>query len=107
MLQGNGDCAQGAADGRTRNGVGAMSKVYTVAVVGGGIGRSHIVEGYVPNADKFKVIAICDIDPGRRNGLADEFRVERRVETFDDLLPMDDLDIIDICTPPALHHPMI
>lgn len=84
-----------------------MSKVYTVAVVGGGIGRSHIVEGYVPNADKFKVLAICDIDPGRRNGLADEFGVERRVESFDDLLAMDDLDIIDICTPPALHHPMI
>ena len=34
-----------------------MSKVYTVAVVGGGIGRSHIVEGYLPNADRFKVIA--------------------------------------------------
>ena len=26
-----------------------MSRVYTVAVVGGGIGRSHIVEGYETN----------------------------------------------------------
>ena len=33
-----------------------MSRAYTVAVVGGGIGRSHIVEGYLPNADKFKVL---------------------------------------------------
>ena len=83
-----------------------MSNILTVAVVGGGIGRSHIVEGYVTNPDKFKVLAICDLDPARRNGLADEFHIERRIENFDDLLTMDDLDIIDICTPPALHHPM-
>lgn len=84
-----------------------MSKVYTVAVVGGGIGRSHIIEGYAPNADKFKVLAICDIDPERMNKLADEFSVERRIANFDDLLKMDDIDIIDICTPPMVHYPML
>jgi len=84
-----------------------MSKIFTAAVVGGGIGRSHIVEGFVPNADKFKVLAICDLDPGRMNGLADEFKIERRVANFDDLLKMDDLDVIDICTPPMVHYPMI
>ncbi|MBN9306387.1 MAG: oxidoreductase [Devosia sp. 67-54] len=84
-----------------------MSKIFTVAIVGGGIGRSHMIEGYVPNADKFKVIAICDLDPARMNALADEFGVERRTASFDDLLAMDDLDIIDICTPPMVHYPMI
>lgn len=84
-----------------------MSKIKTVAVVGGGIGRSHIVEGYAPNADKFRVIAICDLDAGKMNALADEFSVERRTTNFDDLLKMEDLDIIDICTPPMVHHPMI
>ena len=84
-----------------------MSRVYTVAVVGGGIGRSHIIEGYEPNKDKFRVIAICDLDEGRRNALGDEFGVERRVANFDDLLAMDDLDIIDICTPPMVHLPMV
>lgn len=84
-----------------------MSKIKTVAVVGGGIGRSHIVEGYAPNADKFRVIAICDLDTGKMNALADEFSVERRTTNFDDLLKMEDLDIIDICTPPMVHHPMI
>jgi predicted dehydrogenase len=87
--------------------MGAMSKIFTVAIVGGGIGRSHMIEGYVPNADKFKVIAICDLDPARMNALADEFAVERRTASFDELLAMDDLDIIDICTPPMVHYPMI
>jgi predicted dehydrogenase len=84
-----------------------MSSIYTVAVVGGGIGRNHILEGYETNKDRFRVIAICDIDPTRRNGLADEFGVERRVENFNDLLAMDDLDIVDICTPPQVHYGMI
>ena len=84
-----------------------MTKVFNVAVVGGGIGRSHIVEGYVPNADKFRVAAICDINPEKLNALTDEFDVERRVESFDDLLEMDDIDVIDICTPPMVHYPQI
>lgn len=84
-----------------------MTRIYNVAVVGGGIGRSHIVEGYEPNRDRFNVLAICDLDAGRRNGLADEFGIARRVENFDDLLGMDDIDIIDICTPPMVHYPMV
>lgn len=84
-----------------------MSRQYTVAIVGGGIGRSHITEGYLPNADKFRLLGICDLDPGRMNSLADEYAVPRRTARFDDLLNWDDLDIIDICTPPMLHKPMI
>jgi predicted dehydrogenase len=84
-----------------------MSDIKTVAVVGAGIGRSHIIEGYVPNADKFKVIAICDLNEERMTSVADEFGVERRTTDFDELLGMDDLDIIDICTPPGVHYMML
>jgi len=84
-----------------------MSKRFTVAVIGVGIGRSHIVEGYLPNSDKFEVVALCDLNRERMEPIADEFGIERRVESFDDVLAMDDIDIIDICTPPMLHHPMV
>jgi predicted dehydrogenase len=81
-----------------------MSEIKTVAVVGCGIGRSHIVEGYLPHPDKFRVIALCDLNGERLNTLADEFGIERRVTDFNDLLAMEDLDIIDVCTPPGVHH---
>lgn len=84
-----------------------MSKIYNVAVIGVGIGRSHIVEGYVPNADKYKVLALCDLNVERMTPIADEFGVERRVTRFEDVLAMDDIDIIDVCTPPGLHYPMV
>ena len=84
-----------------------MSDVKTVAIVGCGIGRSHALEGFVPNADKFKILAVCDINPERLDAFATEFSVPRKTASFDDLLAMDDLDIIDICTPPMLHKEQI
>jgi predicted dehydrogenase len=84
-----------------------MSNIKTVAVVGAGIGRSHITEGYLNNPDKFRVVAVCDLDVDKMTKLADEFGIERRTTKYDELLAMDDLDIIDICTPPMVHYPMI
>lgn len=84
-----------------------MSRIFNVAVVGVGIGRSHIVEGYLPNGDKYKVLALCDLNAERMAGVADEFGIERRIADFDELLAMDDIDIIDVCTPPMLHFPMV
>jgi predicted dehydrogenase len=77
--------------------------IKTVAIVGCGIGRSHMTEGYIPNAGRFKVIAVCDINEERLKSFADEFGIPRMTTKFDDLLAMDDLDIIDICTPPMVH----
>ena len=84
-----------------------MSDIRSVAVIGCGIGRSHIVEGYLPNADKFRGVAVCDLNADRMNALADEFDIERRAASFDDVLAMDDIDIVDICTPPMVHYPQI
>jgi predicted dehydrogenase len=84
-----------------------MSRIFNVAVIGCGIGRSHIVEGYVPNNDRFKVLALCDLNAERLATVADEFAIERRVASLEDVLAMDDIDVIDICTPPMLHFPMV
>src|SRR5882724_1879653 len=82
-----------------------MAKIWTVAVIGCGIGRSHILEGYSRHPDKFRVLALCDINKERLATVADEFAVRRRTEAFDEVLGMDDVEIVDICTPPALHVP--
>ena len=84
-----------------------MSRIFNVAIVGCGIGRSHIVEGYLPNADKFKVVALCDLNEERLDKIGEEFGIERRLVNFDDLLAMDDIDVIDVCTPPGAHLAMV
>jgi predicted dehydrogenase len=78
-------------------------RIWRVAVVGCGVGRNHIARGYGKHPDKFRVVAVCDIDEGRLAAVADEFSVPRRTRFFDELLQMDDVDIVDICTPAMLH----
>lgn len=84
-----------------------MSRIFNVAVIGVGIGRSHVVEGYLPNRDRFRVAVLCDLNADRLCTVADEFGVTRRMDSFEAVLAMDDIDIIDICTPPGLHFPMV
>ena len=82
-----------------------MTRVLNVAVVGLGIGKTHIAEGYAKHPDKFRVLAICDLDPKRLAAVGDEFQVPHRTASFDELLAMADIDVVDICTPPSLHVP--
>lgn len=73
-----------------------------VGVVGSGIGQAHI-EAYQKLPDQFEPIAICDIDKARANQLAAEFQLPRVVTHLADLCEIDDVDVIDICTPSHLH----
>jgi predicted dehydrogenase len=73
-----------------------------VAVVGGGIGRAHLA-AYHELPELFEVAAVCDIDRDRAAGLAKTFAVPRVIGSLDELCRMDDLDVIDICTPAHLH----
>jgi predicted dehydrogenase len=79
------------------------SGIRIVAVVGCGIGAGHIADGYKRHPDKFRVVALCDVDEGRLAKFGDEFAIPRRTKSFDEVLRMADVEIIDICTPPALH----
>lgn len=82
-----------------------MSKVFNVAVIGCNIGRSHIAEAYSVLPEKFRVLAVCGLDVPQMKAVADEFGIPRRVTSFEEVLAMADIDIVDICTPPALHVP--
>ena len=84
-----------------------MNRIKTVAVVGLGIGRSHLLEGYAKHRDKFRVLALCDLDETRLAKVGDEFGVERRTTSFDAVLSMPDVDIVDVCTPPMVHKPQV
>jgi predicted dehydrogenase len=77
-----------------------------VAVVGVGIGRSHL-RGYQAVPERFEVVALCDIDAERARPVSEEHGIPRVVTDLTELLRMDDLDVVDICTPPHLHFEQI
>jgi len=79
-----------------------VSSRHRVAVIGLGFGLAHLA-AYRGLAEQFEVVAVCDHDQGRLDGLATWFDVELRTTSFDDVLALDQLDVVDICTPPTTH----
>jgi predicted dehydrogenase len=76
-----------------------MTERLRVGVVGSGIGRAH-VEAYRSLPELFEVAAICDVEPERARQVAIANEIPRVVTEFTALCALDDLDVIDICTPP-------
>lgn len=70
--------------------------------MGAGIGAAHL-RGYQAVADRFEIVALCDIDTARARTVADAHGVARVVSSLDELCRLAELDVIDICTPPHLH----
>ncbi|MGH4050128.1 MAG: Gfo/Idh/MocA family protein [Clostridium sp.] len=76
-----------------------------VAIIGtGSISQSHI-EGYLALKDRCVIVALVDIYPDKAREKAKKNNL-LNVEIFDDhkkVLGRDDIDLIDICTPPYVH----
>jgi predicted dehydrogenase len=83
----------------------SMTKL-NVAVVGCGIGRAHL-RAWRQLADHFVLRAICDIDQTKARLASEEHGVPRVVTDLAELCRQDDIDVIDLCTPPHLHAPQI
>lgn len=73
-----------------------------VAVVGLGVGRAHI-EGFKSLPEMYEVVAVCDVNEDKARQVAAQFNIPRVYTSFDELCRRDDLEVVDICTPPFLH----
>jgi predicted dehydrogenase len=73
---------------------------HRVAVVGLGIGQMH-VWSWRRMKDRFTITAVADPDDARAKDAAE--RTGADILTFEELVERDDVDIVDLCTPPSLH----
>jgi predicted dehydrogenase len=79
-----------------------MGDALKVGLVGCGIGRQHL-DAYRSLPELFEVAALCDVDLAKARALASERGIRRVVGDLAALCEMDELDVIDLCTPPYLH----
>jgi predicted dehydrogenase len=77
-----------------------------VAIVGCGIGAEH-ARAFARLPEQFELRAVCDVDADRASALAAAHGVRRVVGDIAELCRMEDLDVIDICTPPQAHFAQI
>ena len=80
-----------------------MEKKLRVAVIGvGGIAQNQHLPAY-EKIDNVDVVAVCDINEPRVKMVAEKFNVPKACTDYKEILEMDNLDAIDICTPNYLH----
>ena len=80
-----------------------MEKKLRVAVIGvGGIAQNQHLPAY-EKIDNVDVVAVCDINEPRVKMVAEKFNVPKDCTDYKEILEMDNLDAIDICTPNYLH----
>ncbi|MEM9443134.1 MAG: Gfo/Idh/MocA family oxidoreductase [Pseudomonadota bacterium] len=79
-----------------------MTDRLRVAVVGGGVGKQHI-EAWQQLDSLYDLVAFCDVDPGRAEQVASKYGITTSAANLNDLLIRQDIDLIDLATPPGLH----
>lgn len=77
-----------------------------IAVVGLGIGRLHVIS-CAELADRYRVVAVCDVDEARAREVAGWLRDVRACTDLEEVLAADDVDVVDLCTPPGQHREQV
>src|SRR5690348_4586443 len=77
---------------------------YTVGIIGLGFGRAHIPAW---QSQGCTVVGVCQRDAGNAKAVADRYGVSRAFERWEDLIADARPDIVDIATPPHLHHRIV
>lgn len=77
-----------------------------VGVIGTGqIARYRHIPEYASNPN-VELVAFCDVVPEKARKLAEEYGVEEVFTNYEDLLAVDEIDAVSVCTPNYLHAPI-
>jgi predicted dehydrogenase len=79
-----------------------MNLPLRIAVVGSGVGVEHI-KGYQELPGLYDVRALCDVNRERATPVAQKYGIQTLSENLEDVCHREDIDVVDLCTPPALH----
>jgi predicted dehydrogenase len=82
-----------------------MAEQVRVGIIGGGWPGGQHVKGYL-SAGGFKVVAIADLIPSRREKLLGEVPTARQYADANELLADQEVDAVSVCLPNFLHAPI-
>jgi predicted dehydrogenase len=79
-----------------------MSERMRVGVVGSGVGQAHI-RALQSLPDQFEVVILCGTQEAKTRDIAAQYGIPRFSTDIDEVYGLDDLDVIDLCTPSNQH----
>ncbi len=80
---------------------------YRAVVVGCGPRGERHARGLLAHPDRFALVAVCDVDPVRREACARALGVPRAYAEADAMLAAEAPDVLCFATPPALRLPLV
>lgn len=83
-------------------------KPLNIGIIGAGsiVRGAHLKPGWLAVPDA-KILAVCDINEKAARDLASEFDIPHVFTDFRDLLALEAIDAVDICTPNKAHTPAV
>jgi predicted dehydrogenase len=79
-----------------------MSGRLRVGVVGSGVGQAHI-RAFQSLPDQFEIVVLCGTQETKTREIAAQYGIPRYSTDLDELYGLDDLDVLDFCTPSNQH----
>jgi predicted dehydrogenase len=79
-----------------------MNEKLRVGVAGSGVGQAHI-RAFQNLPDQFEVVVLCGTKEAKTRDIAAKYDIPRFSTDIGELYRMDDLDVIDLCTPSHQH----
>jgi predicted dehydrogenase len=79
-----------------------MSAPLRVALIGAGIADKHAA-AFKRLPRQYELVALCSLDEERGRAVCERHGIPHYLQDTDALMRRDDIDLIDICTPPASH----
>lgn len=79
----------------------------TVGIVGAGIIFADHVRAFSELGDRARVVAVADVDRDRREQAAAQHGIAHACADHRELIALDEVDIVTVCTPPCLHEEVV
>jgi predicted dehydrogenase len=79
-----------------------MNEKLRVGIAGSGVGQAHI-RAFQSLPDQFEVVVLCGTKEAKTRDIAAKYDIPRFSTDIGELYRMDDLDVIDLCTPSHQH----
>ena len=83
-----------------------MAEKLGIGIIGSGaIASGAHLPGYEAVSNRCRVLAVADIDADRAAKFAKDNNIPKAFSDYRQLLDLDEIDAVSVCTPPAVHAP--
>ncbi len=84
-----------------------MADTLGIGIIGAGVIFEHHAQALASMKNQARIVGIAELNNAKRAAATDKFFIPVACEDYRQLLDRDDVDVVNVCTPPSLHEEMV